>query len=115
MSASLLSVCACVRTCVHACFVFHVQLSHPLRTGRGGMLSEPECPSFLHGPALPGNKTKTTGFHSMKQSTGSPISDLPLQSIEVSGRLAGKHKPKAPMQFSLGNENLKECFCLHVI
>lgn len=72
MSASRLSVRACVR----ACSAFHIQLSHPLRTGRGGMLSEPECPSFLRRPALPGNKTKTTGFHSMKQSTGSLLRDL---------------------------------------
>lgn len=31
-----LSVHVCMRTCTRACAVFHIQLSHPLRTGRGG-------------------------------------------------------------------------------
>lgn len=115
VSISVVCPCVHVHACVRACSVFHVDLSHPLRKGRGRMLSEPECPSFLRGPALTGIKTKTTGFHSMKQLTGSLLRDLPLQSIEFSGQLAGKHKPKAPMLLSLGNENLKECFWQHII
>lgn len=87
-----------VRLRVPAIYIFHIQLSHPLRMGQGGMLSEPKCPSFLQGAALPGNKTKTTGFHSMKQSARLLLWDLPWQSIEISGRQAGKQKPSLVLE-----------------
>lgn len=51
-----------------------------------------KVPFSLLGQVLPGNKTKTTGFHSMKQFSLPLLRDLPLQSIGFQNRLAGRQK-----------------------
>lgn len=86
-------------------FFFHGYLSHPLRLGARWGAFWTKVPFSLLGQVLPGNKTKTTGFHSMKQFSLPLLRDLPLQSIEFQNRLAERQKLRPWCNvFILGNE-----------